>query len=291
MADRSNGGRAGAPVEVRFADLLAELKRARWLLVGAVLLCGLSALALSTILPDTYEARVVLSAASPEQRGGSLSGLTGSLGGLASLAGISVGGDGAREEALAALQSDALTRAYIEDNNLLPLLYAGQWDAEKHEWIPSRGSRVPTLWLGARKFARQVRQVSSDARSGLVVLTVHWTDPRLAAEWANGLVSLVNEHQRARALAESERRIAYLNDEALRAGTVEARQAVYALLGEEINTMMLIRGRDEYSFRVIDPAVVPEEPYSPRPMLWTVVAALLGLLVGAFIVVLRLAVK
>jgi len=54
---------------------------------------------------------------------------------------------------------------------------------------------------------------------------------------------------------------------------------------------MLARGREEYAFRVLDPAVAAERPSSPRPLLWTALGLFLGAVLSIFFVLLRLALK
>jgi hypothetical protein len=92
----------------------------------------------------------------------------------------------------------------------------------------------------------------------LTVVAIDWTDPATAAQWANGFVALANELLRTRALVESKRNIAYLNDQISKTDVVELRRVLYGLIESETKTLMLANGRPEYAFRVVDPAVPPE---------------------------------
>jgi hypothetical protein len=47
--------------------------------------------------------------------------------------------------------------------------------------------------------------------------------------WANELVRMTNDYLRDQAIQESERNIAYLNDQASKTDAVGAKQAIYAL--------------------------------------------------------------
>ncbi len=229
------------------------------------------------VLGRTYQATTLLAPVLEENSAGSL-GTLGALAsqysGLASLAGVNLAGGGKREEAAAVLQSELLTERYIKESNLLPVLYASRWDAGKQQWRTP--DDPPTLWQANRMFQKQIRQVSTDAKTGLIILTIRWKDPVLAARWANDLVRLTNEYLRGQAIAESERNIKYLNDEATQSSSVETRRTIYTLQEQEINKEMLARGRDEYAIKTIDPAFVPEKPSS----LGRAALGLLGLVFG-----------
>ena len=130
-------------------------------------------------------------------------------------------------------------------------------------------------------FKKKIRTVTTDAKSGLVTLTVRWTDPHTAAKWANDLVHLTNQYRRERAIKESEQNIAYLTAEAGKTDVLGVRQAIYSILQNEISKMMLARGNEQYALKVIDPAIPPEKPASPMPALWTLIA-FLGSMVFVF---------
>ncbi len=102
-------------------------------------------------------------------------------------------GDSRKYESLTVLQSEALTEKYISSHNLLPVLYANQWDRGKNTWRSSDVAKVPTLWK-ANRFFKKIRSVSTDAKTGMITMTIKWTDPVLAASWANDLVALTNEY-------------------------------------------------------------------------------------------------
>lgn len=55
----------------------------------------------------------------------------------------------------------------------------------------------------------------------------------------------------------------------------------------EIKTLMIATGQKQFAFRIVDPAIPPRTQVSPRPLLWTIAGALLGILAGAFVALLR----
>jgi uncharacterized protein involved in exopolysaccharide biosynthesis len=280
--------------EISLKGLFDTLWTGRWLIVVVTAACVVVAVALALLLPKKYEATVVLSAVVNNPGEGQLSplsSLASQFGGLASLAGIPLGADTKKAESIATLESEVLTQKYIEDNRLLPVLYARKWDAQARKWKVSDPEKIPTLWKASRYFKKRIRSVRTESKTGLVTVTIAWRDAPSAAKWANDLVQLTNEYLRNKAIEQSERNIAYLNSEAAKTNVVEARQAIYAILQTEINKAMLARGSSEYAFKVLDPATIPEEPAFPRPLIFVLVAAVAGVFLSALIVFMRAALK
>jgi uncharacterized protein involved in exopolysaccharide biosynthesis len=145
------------------------------------------------------------------------------------------------------------------------------------------------LWKGNEYFKKKVRSIVTDSKTGLVTLTIAWKDPRIAANWANGLVALTNDYLRKKAIEESERNIAYLNAQANKTDVVAVKQAIYTILQTEINKEMLARGSDEYAFKILDPAVAPEKPSTPTLAFMVVLAVFGSLALSVLIAFIRVA--
>jgi uncharacterized protein involved in exopolysaccharide biosynthesis len=278
--------------ELSAAELLSELRRGRWWVLCVVLLALAIALATVLLLPKTYRATILISPVSTNSGGAALGGvssLLSQMGGIASFAGLSASGDTKKSESLAVLQSEALTESYIRQNNLLPVLFWNVWDPRNQRWTVTDPKKMPTPWKANEFFKLKVRTVTTDVKTGLVTLTISWRDPQVATKWANDLVALANDYLRKRAIDESERNIAYLNSQANKTDVVAIRQAVFSLLQSEINKEMLARGSDEYAFKILDPAVVPEKAASPQPALLIAMALGGSLALCVFVAFVRVA--
>jgi len=254
--------------ELHLSELSGVLRRRRWLILWFAIIATAVAGIGGALLPKSYKAVIVISPVTQTPGvGGQLSGMSSLLsnfgGGLASLAGLASGSDTKRAESLAVLQSEALTSKYIQQNDLLPTLFPKAWDAQHQRWLQTDPIVRPTLWKGNQFFKKKVRTVLTDAKTGLVTMTIAWHDPRIAAKWANDLVAMTNDYLRKKAIDESERNISYLNAQAAKTDVVAVKQAIYTLLQTEINKEMLARGNDEYAFKILDPAVAPERPSTP----------------------------
>jgi uncharacterized protein involved in exopolysaccharide biosynthesis len=271
-------------------ELFAILWRSRLWILAFTVVGLLAALTAALVLPKKFEAVIVIAPVSnstnPAQLGG-LGALASQFGGIASMAGISLNGDSRKAESLAVLQSEALTGEYIRRNDLLPVLFYRNWDSSKARWKTSDPEETPTIWKANQYFKKRIREIKTDAKTGLVMMTIRWRNPIIAAKWANDLVEATNDYLRTKAIAESERNINFLRDEASKTNIVEARTAIYSVLQTEINKVMLARGNAEYAFKILDPAAVPEKPVSPLPGLWSLIGAFGGLFLGVFVALAR----
>jgi uncharacterized protein involved in exopolysaccharide biosynthesis len=276
---------------ITLRQLLELLWREKWLIVGLIVGMALAAALLSKTQPRIYKAHVMVSPASNNPSAmGRLGGGGSQVGGLASLIGLSIGGDSSKEEALAVLQSEALTQHYVREQNLLPLLFPDQWDPVAGKWRPSKPEAVPSLWK-ANKMFEKIRTVSEDKKTGLTTMTIAWTDAATAAKWANDLVGAANDYLRNKAIRESEQHIAYLNEQAAKTDVAQVRSAIYTVLESEIKNEMLAKGPGDYALKVIDPAFPPERRSSPLPFLWAGVGAFAGLMLSFAVLFLRMAWK
>lgn len=261
----------------------------RYLAAALVMLAALLALALSYVLPPVYRAEALLVPAADEHEQG-MPAVIGQLGELATLVGgVPGGGTDRTAEFIATLRSRALALAFIREHELKRALFAERWDAEHQAW--RAGAEVPSDLEAYRVFDEEVRHVHVERRSGLVTLAVEWRDPRQAAAWANGLVAEMNAGARAAAIEEARRSIAYFERELGQISSIEVRQAIYRLIESQTKTMAIAAAREEYAFKVIDPAVAPEERSAPKPLYFVLAGFCLGVVLAAAIVLTKRAVR
>jgi LPS O-antigen subunit length determinant protein (WzzB/FepE family) len=246
-------------------------------LIGfCIIACAAVATGVSYLVTARYRADVSFAPITDTPNFGQMSG---ELGSLAAIAGINIGGSRKSEEAIEYLRSRGFTAAFIQNHSLLPILYAKKWDAERGQW---RGE-PPTLAMAVKRFSEKVRQISEDRRTGIVTLSIVWSDRALAAQWANALVVEADDALRKRGIAELGRSIDYLQQEAAQASNIEIRSAVYKVMESELKDQMLARTRDSYAFAILDPAIAPDltDRDSPIRVLYVTLGAVFGLLLGS----------
>ena len=103
-----------------------------------------------------------------------------------------------------------------------------------------------------------MRTLSRNKETGLVTLGIEWTDPKLAAQWANEMVERLNAEMRRRAIERSVSSLVYLEKELGQTQTVETREAISRLVEAQINQRMLANVTEEYAFRIVERALPPD---------------------------------
>jgi uncharacterized protein involved in exopolysaccharide biosynthesis len=263
--------------DISLRDLWGVVWRGKWAVFATTVIFAAGAVAYALLATEWYRAEVLLAPA--EERGAPA--LAGQLGGLAALAGVSVGG-GDSAEAVATLRSRELARAFIEDFELLPVFFADQWDASRDQWRGEDPANWPDIRDAVRYFHDNVLSTTENRQTGMVTLAIEWTDAEAAAAWADALVRRVNARLRDRALREAEANVTYLQEELARTNVITLQQTISRLLESELQKLMLARGNEEFAFRIVDSAEAPKYRVRPKRTLIVVVATVLGGILGVF---------
>jgi uncharacterized protein involved in exopolysaccharide biosynthesis len=266
------------------------LWRGRWVLGATIIVCTALAVAYALLATQWYRSEALLIPATPKSSQ-NLPGQLANLGGLAGLAGINLLGSNNTAEPIAVLHSRDVIREFIQQNDLLHILFMKKWDAAASRWKDSRPSKQPDVRDGIKLFQDQILTVQDDKKTGLVTLSVEWTDPVLASEWANQLIERTNERMRDRAIAEAESNVTYLQSQLTSTTQATLQQAVSRLLENELQKAMLARGNKEFAFRVIDRPDIPRRRSRPNRPLTVALGFLAGGILGVLIVFVRGAFK
>jgi uncharacterized protein involved in exopolysaccharide biosynthesis len=268
---------------VRLRDLWDAFWGARLLILGAALATAVAAYLLTFLITPVYRSTVLVSPVTESTEGSGLAALASQVTGLAAIGGFDLSGSNRTAEAVATLRSRAFTEQFIRDRNLLPVLFADAWDAEGKRWI---SGAPPTMWEAYDLFD-SIREVEEDIETGLVTVEVNWSDPALAARWANGLVEDVNRILRSRALKEVEQNLTFLRGELEKSSQVQLQASIYSLIEAQMQNAMLASVKLEYAFKVIDPATVAERRSWPNRLLFAILGLGLGAVAGMLVSVWR----
>lgn len=286
--------------EMDLRQLFATLWWGKWIVIATTILFAVAGVFFALNKPNIYQASVLLA---PAQDGGGVKGISGQLGGLANLAGINLDGGSSNQIIMAkeVLQSRAFLTDFIHRHNLIiPLMAAEAWDMENENWeinlevynpdadewlTDEKGESLkPTDWDMVKKLRENHLNLSTNEETGMVTLNIKSQSPPVAKQWAEWLVDDINEHMREQDVQEAEARIAYLEAKLSETNIAGMQQVFYQLIESETRTVMLANAQNEYIFKTVDPAVVPQEKSEPKRALIAVVATILGGMLGIFIV-------
>ena len=290
--------------EIDLRELFTTLWAGKWLIIAITFLFAVGGVGYALYKPDIYQASVLMAPANEE---GGMGGISGQLGGLASLAGINIGGGSSNQTAIATevLKSRAFLAEFIKRHNLdVPLMATSGWNEageswrydrkiynpKTEQWLPGEEgkSQQPTDWDLVKAFKENHLSVSENKDNGMITLNVKSQSPLAAKQWAEWLVQDINEHMRQDDVASAEARIAYLEGKLSDTNIAGMQQVFYQLIESETRTVMLANAQQEYVFRTIDPAVVPQEKSEPKRALIIVLAVILGGMFGVLAVFVRL---
>ena len=191
---------------------------------------------------------------------------------LSSITGVNLTSSNDTKTFIAMLESRKLTKEYIEVNNLLPILFRKDWDEVKQSW---RVDPEPDLMDGYEEF-NDLRSVVSDRQTALVTFSIEWTDPSLAARWANGFIKMANEQFAEEKRDESLRSIDYLNQELKATSNIVMKNIIINLIEEQKREIMFSKVRKDFAFKVLDPAVVPKTKIKPARSNLVILLTILG---------------
>lgn len=290
--------------EIDLRELFATLWRGKWMIILTTVVFAAAGVGYALYKPNIYQSSVLVAPA--QEEGGGLSGLASQFGGLASLAGINLGGGSSNQTVIAkeVLQSRAFLTDFFHRHDMeIPLMAVEGWnkktgdwvyDRDKYnpetgEWLPDSDgeSHKPTDWEMVEAFREDHFSVGEAKDTGMITVSVKHYSPILAKEWAEKLVQDINEHMRKQDVEEAEARIAYLEQKLDETNIAGMQQVFYQLIENETRTVMLANAQKEYVFKTVDPAVVAEEKAEPKRALICVIATLLGGMLGVFIVFIR----
>ena len=163
---------------------------------------------------------------------------------------------------VAILKSKSFVIDFIKEENLYPILFPEIWDHDKNQWKMVGDEPGPSILKISKAFLGCL-SVSQDKKAGLVTLSIEFENPELATQWANKLVIKINTYLREQAVKESKDSIAYLTNQLKKTNKVELQQVLFNLIESQTKTIMLANVREEYAFKVIDPAIVPDTRINP----------------------------
>lgn len=286
--------------EIDLRELFVTLWRGKWIIIATTILFAAAGVFYALSKPDIYQASVLLA---PAQSEGNSGGISGQLGGLASLAGINLGSGGSNKTVMAkqVLQSRAFLTDFIHRHDLsVPLMATEGWSMEKLDWVinpevynqqtgewlndEDGKSQKPTDWDLVKRFKEGHLSTSENQETGMVTVNIKSQSPPVAKQWAEWLVHDINEHMREQDVKDAEARIDYLEEKLNETNIAGMQQVFYQLIESETRTVMLANAQNEYIFKTVDPAVVPQEKSEPKRALIAIVATMLGGMIGVFIV-------
>ena len=291
--------------EIDLRELFGVLWKGKWWIIGITAIFAVASVFYVMSLPNVYKATAIVAPAG-EQSGGGLSQMAGQLGGLASLAGVSLGTSETTDTIIAmeSMKTWGFIDEFIEKHDLqVSIVAAKGWDRNNNKliiademydiaqekWVrkASRGkSAEPSSWELYKEFKKNL-SIGQDTDTGLINVGFRHLSPVEAQKITQWLIEDINALMKKRALDDATKNINYLQKQITQTPLSDMQNVFYSLIEEQTKTKMLANVSDEYVFKYISIPRVPEEKEGPRRAIICAVITAFGGLLSVLIILMR----
>lgn len=291
--------------EIDLKELFSVIWQGKLWIITTTFTAAAIAIIFALSTPSIYRSEALLAPVSSDDKG--LGGLASSLGGLASLAGVSLQRGGNADKTLIGIEvlksrqffSNFMTKYDV----LVPLIAADGWNAETRKLqidpdVYDEESQVwyrtvkpplksgPSIQEAHKKFL-SILDVTQNKETGFVTISIEHFSPYVAQHWVELLINEINQTIRQQDIQQAERSISYLKEQIKATQFAELHPGFFELIKSQIETIMLANATPEYLFKTLDPAVVPESKAKPNRKLIVVLGTILGGMLGLLMVLIR----
>ena len=294
--DNETTGRSEYDDEIDLREFFSVLWEGKLSIALVTALSAVIAVSVALYLPNKYTSEALLAPRVDGGAGGALGQLASQYGGLASLAGVNIGGlgeNGKSAIAIEMLKSREFFGQYLYDQVVVDLMAAEGWDRASDKsildpsiydsatltWVRDIGPEFqikPSVQEAHDDFVESSLSVSEDKQTGFVTVAITHYSPSVARDWVLLIVNGVNNAVRARDVEEAENSIAFLDEQRKKTNLVSLTEVFAELIEQQTKTVMLAAASEEYVFQIIDPPVAPELKSEPSRLLISVLGALFG---------------
>jgi LPS O-antigen subunit length determinant protein (WzzB/FepE family) len=189
-------------------------------------------------------------------------------------------GEVTSEEALATLTSRKFVEGFIDDNNALKIIFFESWDDTKDEWKIEL-DEVPSISDG---YDLIVNNLDISLDNSLITVEFLFGNKEVASI-LNSLIYDVNSYIRKESISDSQSNISFLQKEIEKTQLSASREMLYRIVEQQTQSIMLANTREDYAFKIIDPAIEPKNPAGPNRKLIVIIGLLLGSLISVIAVI------
>lgn len=294
-------------IDITLGQLVKGIWKGKVTIVVTSMVFSVLAVLYALSLPNIYRSEALLMPNFQEQASGNLAALGGQIGGLASLAGINLGGGNSDKVgyALEVVKSREFLYEFIRANDLkLALMAAEGWNRETDslvmdDTIYDENSKTwvreveapfkpePSIQETYQSFMENNFTVSQNEDSGMVTIAVKHYSPYLAKTLVEALVDAINVNVKEQDLNEATKSISFIETELQNTTDSGMRAMFYQLIEQQLQTLMLAKVRDDYVLKVIDRAIVAEEKHKPQRAIIVILWTLFGGVISTIVVLYR----
>lgn len=181
----SSGNRTRIIGEIDLLDYWRVVCKYRWMIAGIVVIVSIAAVIISLTMTNYFKASATLLPVSSKS---GMPSVISQLGGLASLAGVSVpGGMTDNVKFLAILNSRTLAENIIRRESLMPVFFPKNWDTKTEKWKTDDPKKRPTIGMAVAALKGSML-IEDDKKTKIIRISGIFTDPVLSARVTNAYI-------------------------------------------------------------------------------------------------------
>ena len=273
---------------INLEEYFAIFRKIWWKVIALSLAAGIITLVVLFRMPNFYQSTAVVTPATQEGR------QPPAFGALAFL-GMEVGGPSTVEELDTLFKSNDLTVRVIKKNNLWPIVLGDRFDPAtgkmKGHWMDrffgeKNEPRSPGEWDGIRA-AKERLNVSMNKKAGTVSVSFESSSPEASANIVKYYLEEGKSRLQEEAFERAVKNKKFIEEQIGRTVDALTRDRLYALYGQEVEREMLARNREQFGFKVIDSARVPDRKSSPQRAKIAAFVTILSVLAATVVLTIR----
>ncbi len=278
------GGSDHGEDEFDFREIAKVLLKKKYIILAFAFVGVIVGSVYALSLPNIYMSEVLVI---PGKRigvsGGGEGGspLASQFGGLASVLGVSIGGAGQESESevyLAIMHTRPFAEYTIKEFNLMPLLAA---EINKKDPGAVKLEEAVNLLLEDMKIAKARKELGTGVR-----ISFSGKSPEFSAKIAETLVKSINRYSQYDTIERANKSIAMANIQLKQTPVAMMQKVLWDIVSQKTMEIILAQAQDDFSFRVIEPAMIPKERIKPQRSSIVVSCAGVGFLIGIMAVLL-----
>jgi uncharacterized protein involved in exopolysaccharide biosynthesis len=258
-------------------DYLTVFLKRKVLILSVAFITGLAAMVITFTMPDIYRSEsTIMPRPRDEDPAAGVSPLQDFVGITGEIARF--GRRGGVDKFEIVLKSRELTRRVLERYDLMPELFAGEWDALMNDW---KESSAPTF-QDAYQLLIGMLEVSRQSSIDILTLAFEHEDPRFAKIMVANYLAELSESLREETLEEAAENKRFLQEQLDATSDVLLKEKLWTLLSKEIEKEIFLKAQKYHSFIVLDPPVASDQNKKVKPnrLLIVILSMMVALLFG-----------
>lgn len=267
--------------EIDLIELFAVIWKRKLFIIVIVFIVSLATVIGTLMMDNIYSSKAVLKPSA--QDSSKLSSLMGSFGGIASLAGIDIGGsnDNIYFSMENLLNNQEFISEIVKKYKLEPEIFA-----DDYEKIKSDEGFLKNYKYFVFKAVKEVVSLSQDKKSNFITLGVEHKNPEFAKKLVDILMLELSEKIKANELENINEKIANFKKEIDEASDITLKTKLAEVVSSLVQSKVLSKAQKYYGFTIISEPYVPDmkDKVKPKRSLICVVAFVTSFMFAIFLV-------